>query len=83
MTQQRLNAVVVGHEHQEILDNLDIMKLAGEFASRSDIHRGLIWKLGANRSEIQKAALSVNFVTLLIFVILCCIESGNSPSIIL
>jgi hAT family C-terminal dimerisation region len=41
MTQQRLNAVAVCHVHQEILDSLDIMKLAEEFASRSDIRRGL------------------------------------------
>lgn len=41
MTQPRLNAVAVCHAHQDILDNLDIRKLAEEFASRSDIRRGL------------------------------------------
>ena len=41
MTQPRLNAVAVCHVHQDILDSLDIRKLAEEFASRSDIRRGI------------------------------------------
>ena len=41
MTQPRLNAVALCHVHHDILDNLDVRKLAEEFASRSDIHRGL------------------------------------------
>lgn len=41
MTQPRLNAVAVCQVHQDILDSIDITKLAEEFASRSDIRRGL------------------------------------------
>jgi hypothetical protein len=41
MTQPRLNSVAVCHVHQDIIDSLDITKLAEEFASRSDIRRGL------------------------------------------
>ena len=41
MTQPRLNAVAVCHIHQDILDSLNVSKLAEEFASRSDIRKGL------------------------------------------
>ena len=41
MTQPRLNAVAVCHVHQDILDSLDIRKLAEEFAGQSHIRKGL------------------------------------------
>jgi len=41
MSQPRLNAVTLCHVHQDIMDSIDIKKLAEEFASRSDIRRGL------------------------------------------
>jgi hypothetical protein len=41
MTQQRLNAVAICHTHQDILDNIDIAKLAQDSAERSDIRRNM------------------------------------------
>jgi len=34
MTQERLNAVVVCHVHQDVLDNADISELAADFTGR-------------------------------------------------
>ena len=39
MSQQRLNSIAVCHVHQDLLDKLDLQKLATEFAGRSDIRR--------------------------------------------
>ena len=43
MSQERLNSnsVIVCHVHQDILDNLDIHKIAADFAGRSDIRKSL------------------------------------------
>ena len=41
MTQERLNAVVVCHVHQDVLDNVDISELAADFAGRSDIRKSM------------------------------------------
>jgi len=41
MTQQRLNAVVVCHVNKDIVDSLNVSELASDFATRSDIRRGL------------------------------------------
>ena len=41
MTQQRLNAVIVCHVHQDILDTIDISAVAADFASRTDIRRSV------------------------------------------
>ena len=37
----QLNSVIVCHVHQDILDNLDIHKIAADFAGRSDIRKSL------------------------------------------
>ena len=39
-----LTAVALGHVHQDILDSLDVRRLAEEFAARSDIRSGLFGK---------------------------------------
>lgn len=41
MTQERLNSVIVCHVHQDILDNLDIQKIANDFIGRSDIRKSM------------------------------------------
>ena len=41
MTQERLNSVIVCHLHQDILDNLDIQKIANDFIGRSDIRKSM------------------------------------------
>ena len=41
MSQERLNSVIVCHVHQDILDNLDIHKIAADFAGRSDIRKSM------------------------------------------
>lgn len=41
MSEQRLNAAIVSHVNQDVLDSLEINKLASEFASRSEIRRGM------------------------------------------
>jgi hypothetical protein len=41
MTQERLNSVIVCHVHQDILDSLDLHKIAADFAGRSDIRKSL------------------------------------------
>ena len=41
MTQERLNAVIVCHVHQDVLDNVDISELAADFAGRSDIRKSM------------------------------------------
>jgi len=46
MSQNRLNAVAVGHVHQHHLDDLDLdlQKVAAEFVSRSEIRRRIFGK---------------------------------------
>lgn len=41
MSEQRLNAVIVSHINQDVLDSLDIQELAAEFSTRSDIRKGI------------------------------------------
>ena len=41
MTQSRLNAVALCHVHQQILDNVDMNKLAAEFVSRSQTRKAV------------------------------------------
>ena len=41
MTQTRLNSVAVCNIHRDILDNIDIAKIAKEFAAQSDIRIAL------------------------------------------
>jgi len=40
MMQQRLNAIVVCHAIEDIVDSLNVSELASDFAKRSDIRRG-------------------------------------------
>ena len=59
MLQTRLNAIC--NVHQDILDNLDISKLAEVFASRSDIRRDYLgtgckcvrWHINVNKTELR------------------------------
>jgi hypothetical protein len=44
MSQERLNHVEVCHTHQELLDALDLVELAKEFASRSDYRMKIFGK---------------------------------------
>lgn len=41
MSQTRLNSVAVCNIHQDILDDIDIAKIAKQFAAQSDIRKGL------------------------------------------
>jgi hypothetical protein len=41
MTQSRLNAIAVCNVHQEIIDQINLSKVAEEFAGRSDIRRNI------------------------------------------
>ena len=41
MEQGRLNAVILCHVNQHILDSFDMKQLAGEFAQRSNIRKKL------------------------------------------
>ena len=43
MSQERLNSVIVCHVHQDILDNLDIHKIADDFAGRSFLIFGSLY----------------------------------------
>jgi hypothetical protein len=46
MTQCRLNAVAVCNVHRELVDDVDLSRLAEEFASRPEIRRNVFgnWK---------------------------------------
>ena len=41
MSEQRLNAVIVSHVNQDVVDGLDINQLAAEFSTRSDSRKGI------------------------------------------
>jgi hypothetical protein len=41
MTQQRLNGIVVCHVNKDILDGLDIITLAAEFAKKRQIRENI------------------------------------------
>jgi hypothetical protein len=46
MTQSRLNAVAVCNVHRELVDDVDLSRLAEEFANRPEIRRNIFgnWK---------------------------------------
>jgi len=41
MTQKRQNSVAVCHTHQDLLDNIDMVRLCKEFCQRSDIRKNV------------------------------------------